>query len=438
MAVDKQLVAEWIQYLKSTQVAFADKNNPGKLKYKKPVTAQVLQHFLTTSSNFTPKQIDAAIQQALAGKANNPANPKNGPAGIPHDPNSVDDANYRDVPPPKPGATAVANPNPAPMPPRPQPALRGSRYNNRDAEDADYKEVPRTPKAIGQNQPAEKPAKPHYKMTRDANGKPVYTRLREDFEDDAGAELDEKDVERVFEILSSQQTPEVPDQEQQQEQPAKQSPEQKQKDMNSLKRIIRDNMDAGQRKAFYRLLTDDNSTSLSEEQISNSDAKALFKTAADTRAKGGIPGFRKDKISIGDLQKAWSDAGYPDDTRDISAILKKQFGFSDREIKKVFAKVFGGEGSEDDAPAASPALQKIADYAKEHGLVNDAVAFMQQEYGEELGITKKPGFFSRQFGKKAVAEEVRQIFTDILEEQREDRFTLIRQQEHTQLGRSKK
>lgn len=438
MAVDKHLVAEWIQYLKSTQIAVADKQNPGKLKYRKPVTAQVLAHFLSTASNFTPKQINAAIEQALGGKANNPGNVQDGPPGIPHDPNSVDDANYRDVPPPRPGATSVANPNPAPMPPQAQPALRGSRYNNQDAEDADYKEVPRTPKAIGQNQPEEKPTKPHYKMTRDANGKPVYKRLREDFEDNPGPTLDEKDVERVFEILMGQQTPDVSDQE-----PAakEKSPEEKQKDLNKFKSIIRDRMSAQQRKAFWRLLNDDGSNNLTEEQLNNADIKSILKTAAKNRENPGfgrsIPGFRKDKVNVGDLQKAWADAGYPDDTRDISAILKKQFGFSDREIEKVYSGVFGDYDKGEELPSATPALQNLADYAKENGLTDDVIAFMKQEFGEELGLTKQ-NFFQKHFGKKAVAEEVRQIFTEIVSEQREDRFTLIRQQEQTQLGRSKK
>lgn len=443
--VDKGLVSEWIQFLKNAQVAFSDRQNPGKLRYKKPVTVEFLTRFLRTKTNFSPKQIEAAIQQAIGGRQANPANPKSGPEQVPHDPNGVDDANFKDVPPQQnaPQSSQVPATQQPRQPETPQPALRGSRFNNQDAEDADYKEVPRTPKEIGSN------TKPHYKMGRDKDGKPTYTRLREDFEEDPGETLDEKDVENVFDILLKQQTqmdPEdLPGGNQQKQQGGEPSPQQKQKDLNTLKRAIRDKMSPTQRKAFFRMLSDDNSDTLNEDQISKADAKALLKTAVDLRdnqgIRGSIPGLRKDKLDIGDLQKAWAKSGFPDDTRDISAILKKQFGFSDREIEKVFDKVFGKDDEDDEeysTPAASPQLQKLADYTKEHGLADEVIAFMTEEYGEELGVTQKPSFFQKHFGKKAVAEEVRQIFTEILEEQREDRTTLIRQQEQTQLGRSKK
>jgi len=434
--IDKGLVAQWIQFLKNNQIAVSSKTVPGKLDYKKPVTAQVLTKFLTAKSNFSPKQINAAIQQAIGGRQANPANSKGGPEQVAHDPNSVDDANYKDVPPEqnKPQSGQVPATQQPAQPQAPQPALRGSRYNNQDAEDIPHKEVPRVPKAIGSNEPKEKP---RYKLQgKDANGKPIYTRLREDFEENPGETLDEKDVENVFDILLKQQSADVPDQK------AAAAPD-KQKDLNTLKRTIRDKMDPVQRKAFLRMLRDDGTDNLTEDQISKSDAKALFKTAADMRGnqgiKGKIPGLRKDKLDMGDLQKAWANAGFPDDTNDISAILKKQFGFSDREIEKVFDKVFGRESEDEEhsIPAGIPQLQKIADYAKEHGLADEVIAFMQDN-SEELGLTKKPNFFQRHFGKKAVAEEVRQIFTEILSEQREDRPILIRQQEQTQLGRSKK
>jgi len=446
--VDKGLIAEWVQFLKKSYIAVSDKENPGKLKYKKPVTVQLLTRFLRTKSNFSSKQIEAAIQQALGGRKSNPANPKAGPEQIPRDPNSIDDANYRDVPPGQnnlQSGQVPATKQPA-QPKAPQPALRGSRFNNQDAEDIPHKEVPRTPKAIGSNTPEEKP---RYKITgKDASGKPIYKRLREEIVDDPGETLDEKDVENVFDILLKQQIhmdPEdLPGSNQQQKQTGPTAAPDRQKDLNTVKRTIRDKMDPVQRKAFLRMLQDNGTDNLTEDQISNSDAKALFKTAADIRGnqgiRGKIPGLRKDKLDIGDLQKAWANSGYPDDTEDISAILKRQFGFSDREIEKVFDKVFGRKTEDDEEhsiPKSIPQLQKIADYAKEHGLADDIIAFMN-ENAEELGLEEKPNFFQRHFGKKAVAEEVRQIFTAILAEQREDRFTLIRQQEQTQLGRSKK
>ena len=53
---------------------------------------------------------------------------------------------------------------------------------------------------------------------------------------------------------------------------------------------------------------------------------------------------------------------------------------------------------------------------------------MEQEFAEELGIDNR----------KAMSEDVRQIFTAIVQEERTARMTLIRQQEQTQLGRTRK
>ena len=55
------------------------------------------------------------------------------------------------------------------------------------------------------------------------------------------------------------------------------------------------------------------------------------------------------------------------------------------------------------------------------------IAFMEQEFAEELGT-----------GKKATTEDIRHIFTRILQEERPNRFLLIKEQEKTQFGRKRK
>jgi hypothetical protein len=187
---------------------------------------------------------------------------------------------------------------------------------------------------------------------------------------------------------------------------------------------------------------------ITESQLTTADAKAILQGASELRNKptlGGkfFKGLQKDKIEISDLQKAWADEGYPDDTRDIAAILKGKFGFEDKEIQKVFSNVFGESDDEDDepTPAASETMVKMVEYIKKAGLADKVKQFMQSEFGEDLGITQKPGMFDRlkgYFGKKAVAEEVRQIFTSIVNEERTGRFKLLREYEKEQLGRSKK
>ena len=186
-----------------------------------------------------------------------------------------------------------------------------------------------------------------------------------------------------------------------------------------------------------------------ETQLTSADSKELLKVAAELRDKpqgfGKIfKGLQKDKVSINDLQQAWKDQGFGDDERDIVLILKK-FGYGQDEIKKVFQKVFGEQGQPDedndaDKPAAA-AIQKFADYAKKSGMVDDLKAFMQQEFGEELGLDQPQQGMAgkaKNMFKKMTTEEIRQVFTDIIQEQRTDRSKLIREQEQSSLGRNSK
>lgn len=174
---------------------------------------------------------------------------------------------------------------------------------------------------------------------------------------------------------------------------------------------------------------------LTESQINPADAKAVFKTASEIRT--GKPsgfgrifkGLRKDKVELSDLQKAWQSEGYPDDTRDISAILVNH-GFDKKEINKVFSQVFGKQDGSDgyDEPVASETIQRIAKYAKENGFAEELKSFLSKEFGFKE---------SADYGK-AMVEDVRAIFTAIVNEERFGRQSLIKQQEQTYLGRSKK
>lgn len=185
---------------------------------------------------------------------------------------------------------------------------------------------------------------------------------------------------------------------------------------------------------------------ISEAHLNRPDTKAIFKTATELKNKspgGFFGGLKKDKIDINDLQRSWKEMGFPDDTKDIEGILKK-YGFGDKEIKKVFSRVFGSHDKEYDEPVATPAIQKIVKYVKDNGLVDDIKSFLEREYGEELGISKPKNAFDKisdvgkKLYKKAVTEEIREIFTFIIEEERTERLRLIKEQEQVCLGRSKK
>jgi len=174
---------------------------------------------------------------------------------------------------------------------------------------------------------------------------------------------------------------------------------------------------------------------VNETQINNADVKAIFKDASALRDKPSgmgrvFKGLRKATVDINDLQQAWKEDGFSDDTADIARILKGH-GFSDSEINKVFSKVFGkadtDTGFED--PVASPTIQKIADYAKKAGIADDIVAFMRREYEFDESILY-PG--------KVVIEDVRQIFSAIVHEERTARVELMKKHDINQLGRGKK
>jgi len=172
---------------------------------------------------------------------------------------------------------------------------------------------------------------------------------------------------------------------------------------------------------------------LTEAEVSPPDVKAIFKGATDLRSRPSgfgriFKSLRKDKIELSDLQQAWKDDGFSDDTRDIKRILLDH-GFSETEIKTVFAEVFGKSDSEAgyEEPVGSPIINKIAEYAKQKGLSDSLIAFLEREYADELGIKKR-----------ATTEDIRHIFTRILEEERPNRHLLIKEQEKTQFGRKRK
>jgi hypothetical protein len=182
-------------------------------------------------------------------------------------------------------------------------------------------------------------------------------------------------------------------------------------------------------------------SNINESRINPADVKAVFKDATALRSKPAglgkiFKGLRKKEVSFDDLQQAWKEYGsgpaehYPDDTKDIRRILSN-FGFDDKEINKVFGKVFGTSDDDEDEyeePTGTQNINRLIDYAKKNDLVDSMKQFLQDEYGEELGIAKN----------KAMSEEIKQIFTAIIQEERLARPVLLRQIEQTQLGRIRK
>lgn len=172
---------------------------------------------------------------------------------------------------------------------------------------------------------------------------------------------------------------------------------------------------------------------ITEEQVSGSEVKAIFRGAVNLRDKPTglarfVKGLRKNKIDINDLQQAWKDDNFPDDTRDIAAILIGH-GFSKKEINKIFNRVFGVDDENPSIPGASESVIQIAEYAKKYGMEKELIAFLEREYKFKESYS---------YPDKAMIEDVRNIFAEIVKEERSGRAKLMKTYEQTQLGRTKK
>ena len=168
---------------------------------------------------------------------------------------------------------------------------------------------------------------------------------------------------------------------------------------------------------------------ITEGRVPDNDIQSVFDNAIKLRNSAGgvrkwLSNLRKDKLDITDLQRAWRDEGFPDSTQEIGNILRNH-GFSKEEIKKVFRQVLGTQTEGN----INPAIIKIAEYAKKHNLANDLKLYMQQEYGFKESYTHLD---------KVVIEDIRNIFSMMVQEERLDRSKLINDCNIEQYGRRKK
>ena len=201
----KALTKGWIEFLKNNQIVEL-KSDPetGRLKYRKPVTADDIARYLENSTDFGEEAISKAIHMVLAKKTIGKQPPK-----------------LKNTPPEQ-------EPNKQIGGPQNQPKQLGSnvpvspkkKYDNKDATDVDYRDI------------------------------------NEALVDVPGSTLDEDDVEAIFRILSSPapEAPPAPKAEPEVDQEA--AAAKKVEELNRLKRMIRDTMTDAQRKALWRALTD--------------------------------------------------------------------------------------------------------------------------------------------------------------------------------------
>jgi hypothetical protein len=442
MAVNPQLTKDWIQYLKNNRiVAMQSDPKTGLLNYKRPATTADLKKFLSSTGQFDDEAIEKAIA-SISGEQQ-PQQPQ---------------------PQKKPGDRKVS------MRSRGAKAFKNMAKQLGESQQPSFKQIYEEISDLGSV--GAKRAATHQKQDVARNygasvkGGDYSDKIKKEpeqkkpeqppqdniFKDEKGTEIHEKDVEKVFSMLGKGKQPGLAGDKQGVEQgQRKEDPEKEQakkiEEMNKIKHIIRDTMTPQQRKSLYRALSD---TELSEALVNKADIKHIFQTAADLKNKSWKSRLlRKDKIGVNDLQQVWKQEGFPDDTRDIARILKDQ-GFGDEEIKKAMSKTFGPSDDKDGKmaePVASPAIQKIADIARERGYAEDIKRFMEKEFKDDLGVSsdwaynlgKATGGLVRGItGKKATTEDIRQVFEYIVLEERKERTKLIKEQEQTNLGRNKK
>lgn len=166
---------------------------------------------------------------------------------------------------------------------------------------------------------------------------------------------------------------------------------------------------------------------INEYHLNPADTKEIFKTASTL--KNTRFGSNKKRPTVADLHAAWKDHTpnkYPDDTEDISNILQG-FGYSDNEIESVYNHVLGEINL--NQPPISPTIQKIADYIIANDMKSEMIEFLEGNYAFKENKT---------FKDKLVVEEIREIFTHIVEEEGLNRPQMIKELDFERLGRYKK
>lgn len=248
MATNPKLVKKWIQYLKDNRVV-AQQADPssGKLKYQRDVTVDDLTAFLELRTDYSEEQINNAISMVLAKKTignrdpaltNNPTKPTPG--------TNVSTWMHHGMTPGEPPERGVQPSTATNAPPPAKPKQIGNNqrkpteigHDPNSVSDVEYRDIPDEPN---------KPAKRKNPFSRFRKGN-----LKEDITDDRGEVFSEKDVETVFDILSGT-TPEqkdllpnVPDNT---EKPNRQA------EVDKIKEVIMDSMTHSQRLALWRALS---------------------------------------------------------------------------------------------------------------------------------------------------------------------------------------
>ena len=260
MAVNSQLTKDWIKFLKNNQIVSLKSNPDGKLNYKRTVTTDDLIKFLRDNTHYSEDQINNAISMVAVRKGISDAPPKVQNNPTPKEPGKdLSTWMYHGM---RPGEHPTKNigsddiVDPPRLSGKEAPKLR---HDPNSVSDVDFREIPHEPKEPGRLPAPEPKQEPEKDTSSERKPRFRLRKVKEGIEDTA-FDLDEKDVEQVFSLLSSEKQvapgsepldlgPEEP-------QPTGKSDEQKQLEVDKIKQIIHNKMTDSQRKSLWRLLTD--------------------------------------------------------------------------------------------------------------------------------------------------------------------------------------
>lgn len=158
----------------------------------------------------------------------------------------------------------------------------------------------------------------------------------------------------------------------------------------------------------------------------------LLKRTVDTIQKSGR--YQATPITFAVLQKAWADAGYPREERDLRKIL------SDNNIPSdIIDSMF--ETDDEDSSGGSGTTRKelisnLADMIKKYKLEQQVIAYIEQNHQKDIqaGIV---GAMKSKFKDIFTTEEIKHIFETAVRET-QSQANQRRQQQVSTLGRSKK
>lgn len=254
MPANQNLIKDWIRYLKNNRFAALKSDEAGNLQYKKPVTSQTVTDFLSLKTQYSDEAISNAIGMVLSRKGvkspklqNNPTPKETGRDLSTWMHNEITPGTRQQT------STDVSTRSQTAEPAAPK-QLSGPKANSpqkiahdpNSVSDIEYRDVPEKP-------PEKK--KSRFNFRRGVN---------EAIADTESPEIDEDDIELIFKILSgggetfspgdaaiAAGTPKPKEK--------VQAPPDKEKqlaEINKIKRLIRDTMTDGQRKALWRALSD--------------------------------------------------------------------------------------------------------------------------------------------------------------------------------------